>query len=111
MSVRIYRATVRGFFADLAAGTRELLLAEADEHDALRAAFTEDGTFTYEPDLVAFSFRFQLREPDEDVSPDTSRELAADRAIALAVSFLERHGIGHRRLRVQATDMADAWRD
>jgi hypothetical protein len=110
MSVHIYRVTVRGFFQDLTADARTALLGVAEEHEPLRAAFTEVGTFTYEPRLTAFSFRFQLREQGEDDSPDDARRAVTARALDLAESYLAESGIGHGDLRVQVTDMAEMWR-
>ena len=110
MSVHIYRVTVRGFFKDLGAETRTALLGAADQHEPLKAAFTESGTFTYEPRLTAFSFRFQLREQGEDDAPAAVAQRAEARALDLAESYLAESDIGHGDLRVQVTDMADMWR-
>ena len=110
MSVHIYRVTVRGFFKELTPEVRAALLDAADDHDHLRAAFTEVGTFTYDPRVTAFSFRFQLREQDDDDAPVEAAHRAEARALDLATSYLDESGIGHGDLRVQLTDMADMWR-
>ncbi len=111
MSVHIFRITVRGFFKDLEPDIRAALLDVADEHDHLDAAFTEDGTFTYEPRLTAFSFRFQVREQGEDDPPAEVAARAEARALDVAVGYLAENRIGHGELRVQTADMADMWRD
>ena len=110
MSVHIFRVTVRGFFKELAPDIRTALLDAADEHEPLRAAFTEGGTFTYEPRLTAFSFRFQLRQQSDDSPADAARDVEA-RALEVASAYLAENRIGHGDLRVQVTDMADMWRD
>src|SRR4051812_11144498 len=95
MSVRIFRVTVRGFFKDLTPEARAALLDGADEHEPLKAAFTEGGTFTYEPRLTAFSFRFQLREQAEDDAPVDVVQRAEERALDVAGRYLAESGIGH----------------
>jgi hypothetical protein len=111
VSVHIYRVTVRGFFKDLDPDIRAALLAVAEEHDHLDAAFTEAGTFTYESRLTAFSFRFELREQADDDSPAEVAARAEARALDVAEAYLAENRIGHGALRVQTTDMADMWRD
>jgi CheY-like chemotaxis protein len=79
---------VRGFFTELDDDVRDRLLAEADEHDALRAEFTEAGTFTYGRALDAFSFRYQLRvrlddeDDDRALADATAEQAGLDRANA-----------------------------
>ena len=113
MALHIYRVTVRGFFTDLDPDVRARLLAEVDDHEALHAAFTEAGTFTYDRTLAAFSFRYQLRvqlddEPDERVLADAAAERAGlDRTHAT----LDAAGITSKRIRVSAANMADVWAD
>jgi len=111
MSVHIFRVTVRGFFDDLTPEVRTALLDAADKHEPLKAAFTEVGTFTYEPRLTAFSFRFQLREQGDDDPPAEVAARAEARALDLASSYLAESAIGHGNLRVQVTDMADMWNE
>ncbi len=107
MSLHIYRATVRGRFADLDDNTRATLLAEAAEHETLVAArFTPAGSFVYDERLQFFSFRFELRETGND----HALEVIAH-AEALAVAALDSQGIGFRDLKVTARDMADVWMD
>ena len=111
MALHIYRVTVRGFFTDLDAEVRERLLAEAEDHDALRAEFTEAGTLTYGRALDAFSFRYQLRvrlddeDDDRALADATAEQAGLDRANAT----LDAAGITAKRLRVSVANMADVW--
>ena len=110
MAVQIYRVTVRGFFADLASEVRARLLVEADAHEALDAAFTEAGTFTYDRSLAAFSFRYQLRvdldeRDDRSVADAAARQAGLDRANATLLAAR----ITAKRTRVSASNMADVW--
>lgn len=113
MALHIYRVTVRGFFDGLEPATRERLLADADHHDAMDAAFTEAGTFTYDRTLTAFSFRYQLRvsQPDDEVDRAAARAAAERAGSDRATSTLTRAGVGCKRLRVTVADMADVWAD
>jgi hypothetical protein len=97
----IYRVFVRGRFGELDDATRERLLAELDEHDVLAARFSREGSLTYERMLHNFTFRIEVRDPDEDA--------ALERAEQQAIAHLERAGIPFRDLRVSATDMASVW--
>jgi len=105
MSVTVHRVTVRGHFADLTAEQRAALLAEADEHSFHQVAYTEWGTFIYEPNLVAFNFRYEVRtDSDDDDAPDPG-----DVGLAKATASLAEWGIGHKYLKVSATDMSQVW--
>ena len=111
MSVTIFRVVVRGMFADLTPECRERLLAEAPQHDIFDSAYTAAGTFTYEPRLEAFSFRFEIREnSDESDSPTQVEANAIARGESAAVDYLASNGIGFKRIRTSATNMADMWR-
>ncbi|MFF4848139.1 DUF6204 family protein [Streptomyces sp. NPDC001194] len=101
MSDRTYRVTVRGVFADLDDTLRAGLLAAADEHDILRAAFTDDGTLIYDRELRAFSFRCVVRQA-ADLDDGAAGGAGCDRAAALA-----ERGIGHDVLRAQVTSVDD----
>ena len=104
MTTRTFRITVRGVFEGLSAAQRDALLAEAAEHDVLRAAFTAEGHLSY--DLAArpaFTFRFlDEGEAEEDILE------AADRAQAAAVGWLTGRGYGFTRLRVSTEDLSQA---
>lgn len=105
MSLRIYRVAVRGRFADLTDEARAMLVAEAPEHDTVSVgAFTDEGTFTYEPSIDFFTFRFQIRSRGDDARSDAELE-----AIDRAERYLSHRHLGFRALKVQATDMATVW--
>ena len=63
---KIYRAAVRGHLSDIDDATRTALVALADEHDYFNSAFTAEGTFTYDPQLVAFNVRYEMRFVPDD---------------------------------------------
>ena len=105
MSVTVHRVVIRGQFADLTPDQRSALLAEADEHSFHSVAYTEWGTFIYEPNLVAFNFRYEVRtDPDDDPAPDP-----VDVGLAKAQASLAEWGLGHKHLRGTATDMSQVW--
>ena len=113
MAVTIYRVVVRGQFADLLAAQRVALLAEVDDHDIFKAAYTEWGSFTYERPLVWFQFRYELRmdEDSHDGAAAPSDPLGDPVAVGLAkaIAQLAEWGIGHKHLRATATDMSTMW--
>jgi Family of unknown function (DUF6204) len=109
MSLHIFRVTASGQFHALDDERRATLLAEAADHVVARAEFTRTGTFTNEVPLVSFSFRYETRV-DDDEAADPAAE-AADRAREQAIASLDGRGIHYRHLRIQATDMADMWRN
>ncbi|MEU1619282.1 DUF6204 family protein [Streptomyces sp. NPDC005722] len=104
MSTRTFRVTVRGVFDGLTAEQRAELLAQAAEHDVLRAAFTPEGHLTYDiAARPAFTFRFlDSGEAEEDILE------AAERAEAAARTWLGERGYGHKNLRSQAEDLSQA---
>lgn len=112
MPVTVHRVVVRGQFDALTDEQRAALLAEADDHEIFKAAYTEWGSFTYEPNLVAFQFRYEVRTttPEgtpvaEDAPPDP-----AEVGLAKARAQLADWGLGAKHLRATATDMANVWR-
>jgi hypothetical protein len=105
MSVRIHRVVVRGQFADLTADQRAALLAEANDHSIFRAAYTASGTFTYEPNLVAFQLRYEVRTSDDDPDPRDPVDVGLD----LARTQLDEWGIAVKHVRATATDMSAMW--
>lgn len=106
MGIEVYRVVVRGQFADLDDEQRAALAAEAADHDIFRAAYTEWGTFTYEPNLVSFSFRYEVRRPDDD--PDAPDP--AEVGLAKARASLGEWGLGSKHLRVTGTTaMSEMW--
>ena len=104
VSTHTFRITVRGFFDALTEPQRTELLAEADEHDILRASDTAEGHLTYDLSArEAFMFRFlEASEHGLDMTD------AAERAETAAVTWLTDRGYGFKNLRSQAVDVADA---
>jgi hypothetical protein len=109
MALHLFRVTVSGQFDRLDDTTRADLVAHAADHVVAKAAFTRDGTFTYELPLTSFSYRYEVRV-DGGADHDAPIEVASARAEAAALGDLDARGITARRLRVQPTDMADVWR-
>ncbi len=107
--MKIYRGTVRGRFAEQADQVRAALVASAGEHDHLHGAFVHDGTFTYDPQLTFFSFRYELRadgETAEEAELDARYQAESD-----AMAYLQHFGIAYRDLKVRVWDMATVWQD
>ncbi|MBB5813433.1 MULTISPECIES: DUF6204 family protein [Streptomyces] len=104
MSTRTFRVTVRGVFDGLSADQRAGLLARAAEHDVLRAAFTPEGSLTYDVAVrPAFTFRFlDSGEAEEDILEATERAEESARA------WLEQRGYGYKNLRSTAEDLSQA---
>jgi hypothetical protein len=107
MGISVHRVVVRGQFSDLTDEQRAALLAEVDDHDIFKSSFTEWGTFTYDDNLVAFNFRYEVRiDPDSDASQDP-----AALGLARATAQLIEWGIGHKHLRATAADMSAMWQE
>ncbi|MFI5527429.1 DUF6204 family protein [Kitasatospora sp. NPDC051853] len=102
MTDRTYRVIVRGVFADLDDDRRTTLLAQADRHDILNAAFTDEGTLIYDRELRAFSFRCVVRQ-----GTDLADEAAGAAAEERAAAWLAGRGVGHGELRSQVTSLDD----
>ena len=102
--MRIYRAVIRGHFADLSDDAAGELRAKAADHHVLKSAFTTAGTLTYDDQLVAFNLRYELRVPDELAGSDIEAA-----ALELAENRLANEGFGYKKLRVNVTDMATMW--
>ncbi|MEV4611033.1 DUF6204 family protein [Kitasatospora sp. NPDC049258] len=102
MSERTYRVIVRGVFAGLDEGRRAALLATADQHDILTAAFTDEGTLIYDRALRTFTFRCVVRQ-----GADGDEEAAVTRACERAAATLAGRGAGHGPLRGSATSLDD----
>lgn len=103
--MKIFRVVVRGQFAGLDDAQRVALLDKAAEHDYLKSAFTKDGTLTYDEQLVAFNFRYEVRHaepvPDEETIGATSVERAT--------KTLGGMGLTAKHVRSTVTDMATIW--
>jgi len=106
--LRIYRAVVRGRFADLDDDTRARLTAALDDHDAFKSAFTAAGTLTYEKAIDFFNVRCEIR--DKSDSPAESEAAAERLALQRTEDLLTDLGAGWRDLKVTLTNMADMWR-
>jgi hypothetical protein len=95
-----YQAIVRGRFENLLDSSRAVLLREAGSHDLLSAKFTEEGTFTYDESLLAFTFRYLVTSP-ENADEDRVTQIAVRKSVA----FLEAAQYGYRDLKPVATDL------
>ncbi|MGW0208895.1 DUF6204 family protein [Streptomyces sp. NPDC003233] len=104
MSTRTFRITVRGAFDGLTDAQRAALLADAAEHDLLRAAFTPEGNLTYDiAARPAFVFRFSAAgEEEEDILE------ATERAEEAAKAWLTERGYRFKNLRSTTEDLSHA---
>jgi hypothetical protein len=109
MSTRIYRVVVRGHFHGLDDEQRANLRAAAPDYEIFKSAYTRDGTLTYEPNLVAFSFRYELRDADETLSEAEAQVAVSEVAMEKARESLAAMGVDHRHLRTTVTNMANVW--
>jgi hypothetical protein len=102
-TARPYRVTVRGQFDRLTDEQRRTLLDEADAHDTVIAGrFTEDGTVTYQRDLVGFTFRYIVQ-----AAGPTGEEDAATEGELRAIEWLEKAGWPYRRLTTVAAPVPE----
>jgi hypothetical protein len=88
--------TGRGQFDRLTDEQRQQLLADADAHDTVTSGrFREEGTVTYQRDLVGFTFRYivQAAGPASEAEAD-----AATEGELRAIEWLEHAGWPYRRL-------------
>lgn len=104
MSTRTFRIIVRGVFDNLDDRQRAELLAQAAEHDVLRAAFTTEGHLSYDISArTAFTFRFlDSGEAEEDILT------ATEGAEEAAKAWLAERGYGYKNLRSTAEDLSQA---
>src|SRR5690349_20679202 len=102
MSERTIRVTVRGSFDALTDAQRADLLAHAAEHDVAFAAYTAEGSLTY--DIAARPF-FTFRVA-ETVESEQDIPAAVARAEAAAAAHLSGRGLGFKNLSSQAADMS-----
>jgi hypothetical protein len=100
----IFRVTVRGRFFGLSEASRASLKMAEDEHDVSRAAFTREGTLTYDAKVDFFSFRYEVRPPGERAD-----EVAAQLALSEVERFMNTMGLGYRDLKVTTSDMSKVW--
>jgi hypothetical protein len=102
----IFRVTVRGRFSDLSSEARASLAVALDEHDVSRAAYTDEGTLTYDARLDFFSLRYEIR-----CMGDRPDDLAVQLGLRRAEEFLTTVGLGHRSPEATAIDMSSIWAD
>ena len=94
-STRPYRVTVRGQFDRPTDEQRARLLADADAHDTVTAGrFTEDGTVTYERNLVGFTFRYIV---SASAGPSGEADAATDGELR-AIGYLDDAGWPYKHL-------------
>ncbi|NRQ33495.1 hypothetical protein HII36_16800 [Nonomuraea sp. NN258] len=86
----MFRVTIRGTFDGLSEAGRAAVLAAGG------VAYTEEGTFTHDQSVSAFTFRCQMPAGPDDGEAE---------ATAMAMAALAAHGHPHRVLRVAVTDL------
>lgn len=109
----IFRVIVRGRFGPLEADARQALRRAQPEHDVVTAGatFTRTGTLSYDDRIDFFSYRIEVRVADDEADgPDAARDLAFERATAIAADDLTRRGLPWRHLTPVGSNMADVWR-
>jgi hypothetical protein len=102
MTSRTIRITVRGAFDGLTDDQRAGLLARAADHDVAFAAYTEQGSLTYDvATRPFFTFRFAATVDEEREIP-----AAVTRAETAAAAYLTERGYAFKNLSSQAVDMS-----
>jgi hypothetical protein len=101
MSGTTYQVITHGKFADLTDEQRASLVAQAGEHDLFKARFTEEGTVTYEPALLTFTFRVLIPATEDD-----TEDLVLGRAEKLAAAAIHELRGEYRDLRSVSTDLS-----
>src|SRR5690349_9165916 len=102
MTTRTIRITVRGAFDGLTDDQRTGLLARAAEHDVAFAAYTAEGSLTYDvATRPFFTFRFAATVEEEQEIP-----AAVVRAEAAAGAWLTERGYAFKNISSQAVDMS-----
>ncbi|BAJ32810.1 MULTISPECIES: DUF6204 family protein [Kitasatospora] len=101
MSGTTYQVITHGKFAELTDEQRASLVAQAGDHDLFKARFTEEGTVTYEPALLTFTFRVLIPATDDD-----TEELVLGQAEELAAAAVQGLGGTYRDLRSVSTDLS-----
>lgn len=99
----VYRVTVRGRFHNLDDRARAQLVRELPEHDIFKSAYSPEGTFTYDEQILFFNLRYEVR---------TSEGSEAAGAIGLqeAELFLRTLDYGFSHLKVNVVDTSTVWR-
>ena len=104
MTTRELRIQVRGEFKDLTDDQRATLLAEADQHDMLGAAFTPEGHVAYDvASRPFFTFRFAaVAETEAEVAAEAARAASAARA------WLDGRGLSYKLKEPSVEDLSQA---
>jgi uncharacterized protein DUF6204 len=102
--VHTFRVTVRGRFLELSQSQRQRLSETLDDHHVTKAAYTAEGTFTYDANLDFFGLRYEIR-----TQGDEREDVAANLGLRQAENFLHLLGFGYQQLRVTTTDMQSIW--
>ena len=106
----MYRVTVRGRFRDLDPAARQYLAKVQSDHDIFESAYTAEGTFTYDPRLMFFNLRYEVRiDPSRSVDVGDPSALAAVTAEVEAEAFLTTMGFGHDKLKTNVVDASAVW--
>lgn len=100
----IYRVTVRGRFDALGEMSRARLVREQPEHDIFKSAFTTEGTFTYDTNILFFNLRYEVRTTQ-------GSDEAGQLGISEAQKFLRTLGYGWKKLKVNVVDTSTAWQN
>ena len=98
----VYRVTVRGRFHNLDERTRAQLVRELPEHDIFKSAYSTEGTFTYDEQILFFNLRYEVRT-------DGGSEKAGTTGMNEAELFLRTLGYGHTALKVNVVDTSAMW--
>lgn len=98
----MYRVTVRGRFDNLDDMTRSYLAREQAHHDIFVAAYTSEGTFTYDERILFFNLRYEIRT-------NAGSEEAKMAALAEAETFLRTLGYGFKGLKATVVDTSAMW--
>lgn len=97
-----FRVTVRGRFGALTESARAHLERHVADHDIFESAYSAEGTFTYDGRIDFFNLRYE-------VTVDGDSDLAGERGLLEAESFLATMGFVHRGLKVTVVDMSTVW--
>ena len=98
----VYRVTVRGRFHNLDERARAQLVRELPEHDIFKSAYSPEGTFTYDEQILFFNLRYEVRTID---GPEKAGSIGMNEA----EMFLRTLGYGHNNLKVNVVDTSAMW--
>ncbi|GII75293.1 hypothetical protein Sru01_02750 [Sphaerisporangium rufum] len=95
----MFRVTIRGRFAGLDDAGRAAVRA------ASGLAYTEEGMFTHDPGVTAFTFRCQVPVTGEDDRPDDGPDDGEDDAALRAMAALDAYAVPHEIIHIAVTDL------